>query len=296
MKKRLFIAVAGLLALVLLLVVVVTPKLEPDPPLPVPNGYDDFVKAAAMIDRSPPDWWSMKGNELHEALTALASTNQAAIELVRVGLTKECRMAPWDDSNGAGQRMNDLAASKALAQAMNATSKLALMEGRTNEAAALAADCIQYGTKFARGGVLIDQLVGVANNNIGLRALKDALPGMTAQQAREVITHLEEVVAQSEPYEVIITRERRWARLGRFGQQGLFSRLLYPILTRKALSKARPKFLQRDTDILRMQIQLAAHAFALEQGKPPASASELVPRYLKSVPVDPATGTELPLN
>ena len=45
-----------------------------------------------------------------------------------------------------------------------------------------------------------------------------------------------------------------------------------------------------------LQLRLAAHAYELEQGKPPASVKELVPDYLKSVPVDPATGAELPLN
>ena len=51
-----------------------------------------------------------------------------------------------------------------------------------------------------------------------------------------------------------------------------------------------------ETDILRTKIQLAAHAYELDHGKPPTATRDLVPQYLKSVPHDPATDKELPLN
>lgn len=41
---------------------------------------------------------------------------------------------------------------------------------------------------------------------------------------------------------------------------------------------------------------IAAHAYELEHGRPPATARDLVPHYVKSIPLDPATGQELPLN
>jgi hypothetical protein len=40
-------------------------------------------------------------------------------------------------------------------------------------------------------------------------------------------------------------------------------------------------------------IALAARAYELDKGHRPASATDLVPDYLKAVPQDPATGTNI---
>jgi hypothetical protein len=296
MKKKLLLGALITVIAGLLILVIATPKLELEPPLPVPNGYDDFVKAGTLINSNPPDWWSMNGEELHEALRVLTATNQPALDLVRTGLTKECRMVPWDDSNGSGQHLNNLAKTKATAQAFNAASKLALIEGRTNEAAALATDCIRYGSECARGGVLIDHLVGIAIKNICLRSLSEASAGMDVENARKAIAALEDVRTGGESCEVVLKREKQWARRGRFGSMGLVGQFVQPLISRKVFANGRQKFIKSETDILRMQIQLATHAYELEHSKPPASMNELVPQYLKSAPLDPDSGKELPLN
>ena len=40
-------------------------------------------------------------------------------------------------------------------------------------------------------------------------------------------------------------------------------------------------------------VDLAARAYELDKGHPPASAADLVPEYLKAVPQDPVTGTNM---
>ena len=40
-------------------------------------------------------------------------------------------------------------------------------------------------------------------------------------------------------------------------------------------------------------LALAARAYELDKGHPPASAADLVPDYLKAIPQDPVTGTNL---
>jgi hypothetical protein len=42
-----------------------------------------------------------------------------------------------------------------------------------------------------------------------------------------------------------------------------------------------------------MMLSFAAHAYELEKGKRAASAADLVPVYLKKIPQDPLTGTNL---
>ena len=43
----------------------------------------------------------------------------------------------------------------------------------------------------------------------------------------------------------------------------------------------------------KLLIDLAARAYELEKGKPPTGVADLVPDYLKAVPQDPFTGTNL---
>ena len=62
------------------------------------------------------------------------------------------------------------------------------------------------------------------------------------------------------------------------------------------MESGRQKFARLETDLQRMRIHLAARAYELQHGKPPGAARDLVPQYLKAVPLDPSTHQELPLN
>ncbi len=296
MKKKLLLAAALVLLVTLGLLVLVIPKEESESPVPTPNGYDDFLKAATLLTPNPPDWQSRKGEEQHQVLKRLIATDQAAIEAVKAGLTKECRMTPWEMNPTNSSHLNDLSKTKALAKIFEAASRLALIEGRTNEAAALAIDCIRFGSESVRGGVLIDGLVGIAIRSIGLNSLKVATEGTDLEGSRRALSALDEVASGSESAEEILKRERQWARLGRFGPAGILTQIVQPFLSRQALGSGRQKFIKLETDLQRMRIHLAARAYQLDHGKPPGAARDLVPQYLKSVPLDPATARELPLN
>ena len=296
MKTKFLIATAILATILLVALVIATPKLQPEPPLPNPNGYDDFLKAITLLNANPPDWQRMQAVEQHVALQKLVATNQPAVDLIRKGLTKECRMTVWVVNGTNFPHLTDLSRFKAGAQTLQAASRLALIEARTNEAAALAIDCIRYGQESTRGGVLIDALVRIAINSIGLSSLRGAVDGMDIEATRKAIAALDDVAARSESAEEVFKREKKWARRGRFGPGGFFTQFIQAFLNRKALEKARQKFIQSETDILRTKVQLAAHAYELDQGKPPAAACDLVPQYLKAAPLDPATGKEMPLN
>src|SRR5437867_8577546 len=64
--------------------------------LPNPNGYDDFVNAVQAIDRSVLE---VPADDL-EKLRSLAEKNQRALDLVRIGLSRDCvvPMTPWTNS------------------------------------------------------------------------------------------------------------------------------------------------------------------------------------------------------
>ena len=283
--------VFGVVVVVLVAVVALRRGAPASVTLPNPNGYADFQQAATMLSGDSGDWHELSA----EALKALVATNAASLQLVRTGLAKGCLVPPYFLNGTNSTRLDGLAGQKRLAQAFCAESRLALLEGRTNDAARVALDCCRFGQKATVGGVLIDALVGIAIQAMGLACLRDQQLAVDAPTARLVAAGLEELSAGRESLSVISERERRWAREGRFGPIGVWQWLLAPILNRQTNQKMQQKFQQRDTNLRRAMLDFAARAFELEHGKPPGSARELVPDYLRSVPLDPASGKEMPV-
>ena len=58
-------------------------RTSPPSPLPNPNGYDDFLKAAALLTGNVGNASTLD----HEGLRALVSTNAESLRLLRLGLT-----------------------------------------------------------------------------------------------------------------------------------------------------------------------------------------------------------------
>src|SRR5208282_1451500 len=58
------------------------------PPLPNPNGYDDFIKAGEAVLGDVSDWPVLD----HDGLRDLVSTNTEPLRLLRLGLTRQCVM------------------------------------------------------------------------------------------------------------------------------------------------------------------------------------------------------------
>ena len=57
--------------------------------------------------------------------------------------------------------------------------------------------------------------------------------------------------------------------------------------------KALQNFKRIEQHRRKLMIDLAARAYELETGHPPKSIAELVPGYLKAMPLDPVTGTSM---
>ena len=291
-KKKLLIAVALIIAGTLAALLVVTPQAPPEVPLPNPNGYDDFIKAGGLISSTIPNWTDLSSDGWH----ALVASNMSALELVQAGLQKQCRVVPCDLTSISNNHMNDLASLKRTAQAFAAASRLALADGHTNEAATLALDCMRFGQESARGGVLIHGLVGLAIQAIGRTRLEEALPGMDAKTSRKVLDGLKELVDKREVPAEVWKSEGQWARRGRFGQVNFIMILATPFLQRDMRKKTDQKFAKGFSELQQSTVHAAAHAYEVDHGKPPAAPRELVPGYLKTIPIDATTGKEIPLN
>jgi len=84
------LALAVLFVLAMLTVLFLsTGRTPPRQPLPNPNGYDDFLKAAALLTGDVGNASTLVD---HDGLRALVSTNAESLRLLRLGLTRQCAL------------------------------------------------------------------------------------------------------------------------------------------------------------------------------------------------------------
>jgi hypothetical protein len=263
--------------------------LPPIQPLPNPNGYDVFVKAGQMVSSNTGAYESMKESQLRE----LVSANSEALALARSGLSNQCRVPAQYSEGDMSSHLSDLAGLKRLAQAFVAEGRLADMENRSNDAAKSYLDAIHLANESARGGVLIDQLVGTAIEAIGTSYLQKLVLQLDAKSCRETAATLGTFDAQRQTWDEVMQQEQDWSHRAFPGIRYELARIMEHKSLTKAFQKAEQKFKNQQAKTRQLIIDLAARAYELDKGKLPANVSDLVPDYLKAIPQDPFTGTNM---
>lgn len=279
--------VASVLLVVIAAVLVLSQPAPAPPPLPQPNGYGDFVQAGALIAGSAMDYQIMSLEELR----ALAARNQQALKLASVGLTRECRVPP-DYSPTYAVGFTNLCAIKDLYRAFMATGRLAELEGRSGDAAEAYLTLVRLGDPVSRGGLAIDALVGLAGESMGLTGLEKLMTNLDAKQCRQAAVILESCEGRREPMAAIWARDGAWGRRVN-GLKGRLAGLFTYQNLKQAEARAIAKQQSHEARTRRLMTDLAARAYELEKGNPPKSLTDLVPTYLKVIPQDPLTGTNM---
>jgi len=263
----------------------------PRPPLPNPNGYDDFVKAGEAVIGEPGDYPTMS----REELASLVQSNSAALNLVREGLARKCRSRTDFSTANFITHLPVVSNMKRLAQLLAAEGRLAEMEHRTNSAAGIYLELIRFGNESCRGGLVIDRLAGIACEAIGASKLRATITNLDARHCRTTAVALEQIETRSESAADTLGAEEEWVR--RNGT--LVERLAFsvPILDFAHLKSAQGRFVtkahQEKLRMTQLMVGIAARAYELEHGQSPRAVNDLLPDYLKAVPVDPTTGTNL---
>jgi len=262
--------------------------LPPVAPLPNPNGYEDLVKAGRLIK-------SMAGYDQtnEQPLAELVATNAEALRLLRAGLSNQCRVPLQFSENYMANHLNDLAGCKRLAQVLAAEGRLAELEDRPADAAGSYLEAIHLGAESAHGGVLIDQLVGTAIEAIGVAGLQKLVDQLDAKSCRDTAAALETCDAQGQTWQQVMQQERDWSRRSYPGVRYELVRLMRRNSMNKVFQKAEDKFNKQRLKTQQVTVDLAARAYELENGHPPGTAADLVPEYLKAVPQNPFTGTNM---
>ena len=281
-----FFVVAALLVAAAVVFTLSQPAPAPRP-LPRPNGYDDFVKAGGMVTDEPSGYGIMSEEELR----AFVKKNAEALKLARVGLGRKCRV-PLDYSIANATHSQDLARIKWLAYTLTAEGRLAEMENRPGDAAESYSGTVRLGHAIPQGGVIIESLVGLAIESIGIARLENLARSLDSKQCREVASALETVESGRESAETVLEREHVWDRRIR-GFAGQIDRWVRFKTVQQVEQKWASRVRAQQTRTRSLFVQLAAHAYELERGERPKILADLVPAYLKSIPQDPLTGTNM---
>jgi hypothetical protein len=252
-------------------------------PLPNPNGHDDFAAAAQWI----VPWNGDLLNGLStEEIRAVLDQNAKALELIREGLKKESAVPLQNDQNLINSRLVTLKANKEIASLLAAEGIVHLATGRTNDAARAFAEAVVFGHAASRRGLLIDDLVGIASQSIGLHRLVPISSSISPEVRRQIINQLIDLDRKREPAATIIERDRVWSR-ATYGVRALWAQLA----TRGSLRAMDERFARNHAEsvaALRLTVaELAVRGYEASLGRPPATLSDLVPEWLSQIPLDP---------
>lgn len=262
--------------------------LPPLAPLPNPNGYEELVKAGEMIRGAVSDYDRASPEQLRE----IVSTNAEALALARSALSNQCGVPLQFTQSYLKNHIQDLIAFRGLAQALVGEGKLAEQEHRFSDAVNSYLDAIRLGNQASQGGILVDEMLGVAISSLGETQLEGMVTNLDAPACRETARTLEALAAGRQTWAATMQQEEAWARRV-FGWRWAWLLWIHRSSRQNNLERAKDTLNGDDQREGRLLIDLAARAYELDKGHPPASAADLVPDYLKAVPQDPVTGTNM---
>jgi hypothetical protein len=270
------------------LVFMETEPLPPVAPLPNPNGYDDLVKAGKTIKG---DVWDYDKANL-EKLRGIVLTNAGALSLARSALSNQCGVTLQFSQAYLTNHLPELIGFRSLAQAFATEGKLAEMDIRFNDAAKSYLDAIHLGVAAGRGGTLIDEMLGIAIESLGLEQLQKIAGNLDGKSCRDTIQTLETLDTQRQSWADVLRQEDAWSRRT-FGLRGQILRWIYHPVRDRNYQRAIDTIKSTQKKEGQLLIDLAVHAYELDKGHRPTNLADLVPDYLKAVPQDPFTGTNM---
>jgi hypothetical protein len=288
-------AAVGCVVLVGMLAVQIV-RLKPSPiRYPTPNGFDDLLKAAEMLQPLPDKSQDPAQLNVQERKWLIQS-NSAALNRLHDGLGKEILVVIPRDL-AARDPIQYLAGIKKLSQLLAA--KAGVAAASSNQTALLSAcfDNYELGCKGTRGGRWIEGLVGVAVRSIALTSMSHIQDLGDATLCRKAAALLS-AAATNAPTALAYERgEDAW-----LATQPLVYRWnpgrLKNWLTGET-KQTRLKFLSKFDRLQKQEAEtlrdLAAAAFRMEHQRGATNWTELVPEYLPEIPRNATNNTPLPL-
>lgn len=265
---------------------------EPLPPLaslPNPNGYEDLVKEGKMLAYNTGSYDWKNADEVRKVVSA----NAPALVIARAALSNQCHVPVQFTAAFNSNHVSDLAPIRFLARAFIAEGQLAEIDNRPADAAKSYLDTIHLANESARGGLLLDLLASEGTEEYATSLLQKLVPNLDAKTCREAAVTLEALDVQRPTWSEVMQQEKAWSYRTFFGWRRELARVMEHHKLKQTYEKLDSYLKEKHLATRRLIIDLAARAYELDKGHPPAGAADLVPDYLKAVPQDPITGTNM---
>jgi len=304
-KARRFSARTGLLAAAGLLFLIafgywLAPLIPPGPvpPPPSPNGFNDLVRAAGMVTGTRPDLNKFDPDEIALWVT----TNKPALDEIHRALAGKCE-APWD-MDGIGTRVVG-----GLGTGLSDCWRLLLHEGYdaeyqgdTRRVADVSSALLSLSQSIPAHGTGIDRLRANGLESSARRLLARSKSEFDAATCSNLLANVVRFDATAPGFATIAAwsryHEKRFSiHPSYYGfEWSNFLSAQIPGGTywrdfEDMLSKQEGDHKRATAERRLLVLELALRWHLLESGKPAGSLSEVVPRYLRSLPVDPFTSS-----
>ncbi len=264
----------------------INPRPLPEDPLPVPNGYEDLIRAAGLLAVAPlpQDLDVLPSAQLQ----ALIATHQPSLDLARQGLSRKSRVPLTYTQADLARPPDSL---RELARLFAIEGKLAEREGRIDDALLSYHDLLRLGSAVSRGGLLGDSSMGWAAQGMAINAIHALHRQLSPDTCRRWISMLQQFESEREPVEEIEYRESLWWEHAHGVNlrmiESTFQTLGKDLSLRPQVGEDFGRYHQAGMSLLIGE--LALHVFRAEHGREADRLEELVPGVLPTVPLDPFT-------
>ncbi|HQU45687.1 MAG TPA: hypothetical protein PK867_22930 [Pirellulales bacterium] len=261
------------------------PRFLSRPESPADNGYDDLIRAAALLGREPSNIHTLNGQPLRDYVTK----NGAALKLARTALGRPSK-APWPEGDEHFNRASTL---RQLTRLFVARGRLCAADGQLGQAIDSDLDAIRLGQAMAVDGFFLDHQVGCACEATGLEGLRSLVGRLDEQGCQQLAAGLTATLsADHEPFGEIVRREQRYSDMTRPWQMRFaLLQVGYMWSAERGTFESQVNRTVCSARLLLAHVALRRYRF--RDGKYPATLHELVPQYLDAAPVDPFNGQEL---
>ncbi len=276
------------LILAVIVAFLVLRPLPPLTPLPNPHAYNDLVKAGGMVSTNTVNFAKLSVYQLRP----LVDENAAALSQARDALDSPCRVRVQYSQDGSLNLSLNYNKLRQLAQAFAAEARLAGLDNRPGKSAECDLDLIRLGADAARGGILVDVLIGSSIEFLGVNDLPKWVNQLDAPTCREMAAALERLDAEKPAWSGALKQEDAWLRRT-FGAVSVLAEFQFHREMKRGGARAQKNYQAEQLKLRRLELDLASRAYQLDKGHPPAGAAALVPEYLTAVPKNPITGKNL---
>jgi hypothetical protein len=268
--------------------ILINPLPIPVATLPNPNGYDDYLKAIQMLPANPVvNGWNFDP-EIATEQELKQGSDEVVMALDRVRKGSEKQVMKELSYSEDYLVLPDIQGLRTISRGFDAQGRLLLKQNKTSEAAEVFIDGARFGSLLSHGGLMIDDLVGVACSGMAYKGLHKTVEKVPVDQIPKLIAALQKLESKRDPWKDVLYRDQVWSQqtYGWYGQ--LMVVMSQYIENGWDMTEGYEQARQQELAVIRLlQLELARRLWQAQHEGWPESVDELAPDYIAEIPVDP---------